>query len=84
MYRLLAENSNPYLQNSIQVRYPTHYYNTRSRNQLSLPFPRVDAIKYNYQYQFVDIWNGVPENIKNSESLKLFRKRYTEYLINLY
>ena len=84
MFKIVNENSNPYLQNSIEISYPSHRYNTRNRNQLLTPFPRVDAIRYNFQYQFIDIWNQVPDSIKESGSLRAFKRRYFEHILNTY
>ena len=84
MFKIINENSNPFIQNAIDLRYPSHGYDTRNRNQLQTPFPRVDAIRYNFQYQFVDLWNQIPYNIRESGSLRLFKRKYTEYILNTY
>ena len=84
MYKILVTNSNPHLQNSIDVQYPAHSYDTRNANRILTPFPRVDAMRYNFNYQFINIWNTIPISIRESASLKIFKRRYSEYLLSLY
>ena len=84
MFKLLILNRNPFLDNNIDINYRHHDYNTRNRNLLVTPFPRVDAVKYNFQFQFVDIWNQVPDVIKQSTSIRIFKRRFIKYLLDSY
>ena len=84
MFRLLVLNQNPHLQNNIIINHRHHEYDTRNRNLLVAPFPRVDAIKYNFQFQFVDIWNQVPDAIKQCISLRNFKRHYIQHLLDSY
>ena len=52
MFKLEKLNCAPYLQNIINLSHPSHSHNTRSQNLLELPFPRVESIRMNFQYQF--------------------------------
>ena len=44
--------------------YPSHNYNTRNNTDMLLPYPRVEAIRMNFRYQFVKVWRRIPEYIK--------------------
>ena len=47
--------------------HPDHSHSTRYTSNLVVPFPRVNTVKINYKYQFVKIWNNLPnEQIPNS------------------
>ena len=64
MYKVLKQNLCPTLQSNLELEYPIHQYNTRGRDNLVLPLPRVAALKINFKYQYNDIWNQIPDNIK--------------------
>ena len=84
MFKLIRGDSNISIRNAIEITYPQHRYETRNSNQLVTPFPRVDAIRYNFQYQFIRIWNEIPENIRYARSLNIFKRTLKEFLISEY
>ena len=65
MYKMLIKNELPLLRENISIQTAQHEYDTRSRDQLLTPFPRVESIRMGYQYQFINISSEVPENITN-------------------
>ena len=83
MYDILKNNKYPEFLNHFLALNIEHDYLTRNQN-LTLPFPRVDAIRYNFVYQFVKIWNCVPKDIKNSCSLKIFKTEYSTFILHFY
>ena len=66
------------------IKFPQHSHLTRSSGSLLTPFPRVEAIRMSYKYQFVQIWNEIPSTIRESRSLKLFRKSLVDNMLNTY
>ena len=84
MFKRIRETTPVVSSTIIPIRYPTHEHRTRGRHNLITPFPRVDAIKYNFQYQFIIIWNEVPESIKESNSVKIFKRRLMSHITNTY
>ena len=84
MYRAFKLDDLPLIRNSINLTYPDHLHYTRHRNLAELPFPHVKAIRINYQYQFVHIWNSLPENIRDCETLPKFKRELTEYFLSNY
>ena len=84
MYKVIKLNMCPTLQFNLDLSYPAHAYSTRCSNDLVLPFPRVEAIRLNFKYQCVKLWNGVPESIKSLTSLRRFKKTLISTMLNEY
>ena len=57
MYKMLYMNLHQDLLAALDLRPIAHEHNTRSQDPYSLPYPRVDAIRYSFRYQFIKIWN---------------------------
>ena len=53
MYGVLKHGKYPTLKFTLDVSYPNHEYSTRSRKDLILPLPRIEAFIINFKYQFV-------------------------------
>ena len=64
MLKVFKSNSYEAVSNRLNIRRPQHQYNTGNRDRLITPFSRVNAIKFNFQYQFTNIWNKVKDEIK--------------------
>ena len=64
MYSILKQRKYPMLRPCLCISYPSHKYLARRNNEMLLPFPRVEAIRMNFKYQFVKVWLEVPEYIK--------------------
>ena len=84
MFKLVKLESNETLDASVQREYPEHAHNTRNRNNMITPFPRVDAIKVNYKYQFKTIWNEIPSTLSEDCSLGTFKRKVIEHYIYMY
>ena len=84
MFKVVKLNQVPTLQLNLDLTYPNHGYETRNRNDPLCPFPRVTSIRLSFKYQCVNIWNEIPDNIKETNSLKNFKKRLTQYFIDQY
>ena len=84
MYKILKMNLFPTLQLNLDIQTAVHSYDTRHRDDFILPFPRVDALKINFKYQYVKIWNMIPENIKSCNSLGRFKRQLIDYFLSQY
>ena len=84
MFKVCKNAEVSYLRNSITAVTPAHRYETRSRSNLVLPFPRVEAVRVGYQYQFIKVWNGIPASLRQIDDLKSFKREITEHFINAY
>jgi hypothetical protein len=84
MYQLIYENYFPQLLEYILEPNIWHNYATRQEFLLRLPFPRINMLRHSFSYQFVDIWNSIPDDIKHSPSLSALKVRLITYLLEQY
>ena len=84
MYSVLKHGKYPTLRSTLDVSYPDHEYSTRSRNNLILPFPRIEAVRMNFKYQFIKVWSELPENIKSQRTSRSFKRVLMEYYLDQY
>ena len=84
MYKVMILSELPTLREDLLLEFPQHSHLTRSSGSLLTPFPRVEAIRMSYKYQFVQVWNEIPSTIRESRSLKLFRKSLVDNMLNTY
>ena len=82
MFKILHLNDMPFLLNEIHDLLLSHNYPTRGRSRLQTPFPRVNAIKFNFLYQAITNWNTIPEIIKSSNSLPIFKNKLKKFLLS--
>ena len=82
VYGIVKLNLCPMMGNYIELNHYSHSYETRNRNHLILPFPRVNAIKINFTYQLINVWNDVPEAIKNVASANIFKKLLCQHFLS--
>ena len=69
MFRIIKLGEFPQLKLSLNLVYPDHSHETRHRNSLITPFPRIESIRMNFKYQLSKIYNEVPIEIKESSSV---------------
>ena len=84
MYKMIVNNYFPSLLNCIAPHVPDHSYETRFSDRFVLPFPTVENVRMNFKYQFINVWNDIPNNIKLSPSFSMFKLKYYEHLIDSY
>ena len=61
-----------------------HLYNTRQRTELIAPFERLRTTQQSVIFNAIQIWNDIPEIIKNSVSINSFKFTYKKYLLDRY
>ena len=84
MYSILKHNKYPTLRSSLDMSYPSHNYHTRNNTDMLLPYPRVEAIRMNFRYQFVKVWRRIPEYIKCQRTCASFKNALTDYFLSQY
>ena len=84
MYKIVELRQYPPLTDNAIFMFPGHGNNTRKRDDILPPFPRVQVIKMNFEYQFITLWNNVPAYISNSSAIVIFKKRLVEYFLSSY
>ena len=52
MFQVMILKYVPCLEKALSLGYPSHSHDTRHRDRIELPFPRIESIRMNFQYQF--------------------------------
>ena len=58
-----------------------HSYNTRFATNFNIPNNKLEFGKKSISYQGVKVWNNIPKDIKNSNSIKHFKDTYKKVLV---
>ena len=53
-----------------------HNYNTGNRENFVLPKPKKNNLKRTFRYSSAQIWNLLPHDVKNADSLAAFKRSY--------
>lgn len=70
----------PYMHNNITLNSDIHSYNTRNRNNFRLPLPKTEQVKFNIFYYGLKMFNELPSQMKNIDSLNVFKKECAKYI----
>ena len=84
MYKILKCDMYPSIKNSLQLTEVGHSYSTRFNTGYVTPFVRVETLRMNYKYQFINIWNNIPLYIKTKPSISSFKNALTDYFLGSY
>ena len=81
MYKCINGFSPSYLIDRIDYVSDHHTRNTRSttNNMLHVPKPRLNQFKQSLQYKGPSLYNSLPNSIKDSNSLSVFKKNSKEH-----
>ena len=60
----------------------SHLTRFKNNNNLILPFPRIVKYKHSFYYNSIKIWNCLPEEIRNSNTVHKFKKSVRFYIFN--
>ena len=56
-------------------------HDTRHSEDLRVPYGRIDVIKFSIKIHGANLWNSIPDQIKNAESINMFKQQFRNYLI---
>ena len=85
MHKMVHGGEHAALKNSLNLALPDHGYETRTAStSLVLPFPRVEAVRMNYTYQFINVWNGISTSIREETRVKCFKKLLKHHFLQNY
>ena len=59
-----------------------HDYNTRQSSHFHTPQVKTNVSKLSIFYKGPIVWNALPQNIKESPSLNVFRRRYKGFIFS--
>ena len=61
-----------------------HEYNTRRRDDLNPQYQRLGICQQSVDYQAPLLWNRIPIDIRNSNSVRIFKRKLFEYYVSEY
>ena len=73
MYKCINNLAPAYLCNLFAPISPSYYFRN-AKKKLMLPKPRTDYLKRSFSYSGAVLWNNLPEEIRTSNSLGLFKR----------
>ena len=56
-------------------------YEKRRANDLQVPRPRLEITRESFSYKGAKVWNDIRNNIRNVESVALFKKQVRNYFL---
>ena len=81
---LYSPNSVPeYLLDLIQMYIPSRSLRSQNLNLLTMPKLKSKFVERAFSYQAPLIWNNLPDYIKNSASINIFKAKLKQYLLSL-
>ena len=84
MFKIIRLNCNDTVADSLNISSANHSYETRSRNLLVTPFPRVNAVRISFKFQLLKLWSDLPESLKSCPTLRAFKSNLTSHLLQSY
>ena len=85
MYNVHKNNCPSYLTNHFQHVSQVQRYNLRTCNydvnNFIIPKTKLELFKSSIQYSGTVLWNILPQRIKNSDSLSIFKKLLCEHIL---
>ena len=73
-FKCLKGLAPPYLARRFTSRSQTHDRVTRQMDELDIPFYRTAAGQRSFLYRATKLWNDLENNIKDSSSIRVFKK----------
>ena len=82
MFKIIHSLTPSYLHNLFQFTNVIHNRSLRStfEDLLYIPKPKLEIYRNMLTYSGSKIWNAIPENIRNSDSLPHFKKKYLQWV----
>ena len=82
MYKCINKLVLDYLFEKFTLRSQIHTRNTRQRNQLNIPRCHLTTGQWSFTYRGPKLWNNLRDNVKSSDSVKVFRKKIVNLLFS--
>ena len=84
LFKLLKEDQHTYFYNRVINVQVNHGHATRFKSNYCLvaPFFRKSTCQHSFVYQSIIIWNRLPTNIRNCDSINIFKKLLKKYLLS--
>ena len=82
MYKCINKLVPDYLIEKFTLRSQTHTRNTRQCDQLNIPRCRLTTGQRSFTYRGAKLWNNLRDNVRSSDSVKVFRKKIVNLLFS--
>ena len=66
---------------SLFTRNESNYFLRNSENKLSVPLPRTNFLKNSFSYQGAVLWNSLPPELRQTDSLKTFQNGCRDFFL---
>ena len=80
MFKCINKLVPDYLFEKFTLRSQIHSRNTRQHDQLNIPRCRLTTGQRSFTYRSAKLWNNLRDNVKTSDSVKVFRKKIVNLL----
>ena len=84
LFFYLTSSQNNTVASRFQLHSDIHYHNTRHRNNLVLPHYHRSKSQLSFSFQSIKEWNNIPDEIKQSETGRLFKSKLKDHYCCLY
>lgn len=84
MFRVMKLGEVPSLERDLEIDFPTHSHFTRNVDLPTWPTSRIETVRMNFKYQFVNIWREIPADIRASTRLRPFKNALIGHYLNSY
>ena len=82
MYQWVHKNIPSIFQNFFIQTRAFHSHDTRHANGLCVPTHRIEIRKYSMKVHGVQVWNDIPDDIKVSSSIDMFKRKLRSFFID--
>ena len=82
MYQWAHKNIPNIFQNFFHTNRAFHSHDTRHANDLCVPNHRIEIRKCSMKVHGVQVWNDIPDEIKASSSIDMFKRKFRSFLID--
>ena len=82
MFKTMNNLNPPYIKNLFKFINEIHDRSLRSAsdNLLYIPKPNCELYRNSLAYSGSKIWNSIPQDVKNSDSVAIFKNRYLDWI----
>ena len=81
MYQCIHKDTPELFLNFFSTISDFHGHDTRHSEDLHVPYGRLDVRKFSIFIHGANVWNSLPNQIKNAQSVHVFKQQFRNYLI---
>ena len=81
MYQCIHQEVPEIFLNLFQTNEDIHDLNTRQSQELHVPYGSLDVRRFSFKVHGANVWNSIPDHIKNPQNIHIFKQLFRNYLI---